>query len=138
MAKDLYHDAVKEALEKLNWKVVEDPLTLRISKKLIYHIDLAAEKYVIATKQKKVIIVEVKTFLQGSSTYNFHTALGQYCVYRSALKYLQQSEELFLAVPHKTYLSFFHEPFIKQVLKDYDCKIISYDPNKKEIIYGNI
>lgn len=138
MAKDLYHDAVKEALEKENWEIINDPLRLKISDDLVYMIDLAAEKYIIATKAKKVIVVEIKTFQQGSNTYSFHGALGQYCVYKSALKFLDLPYELFLAVPHNVFKSFFQQPFIQQVLIDYDCKIMTYSPDEKEIIYGKI
>ncbi|MEA5472164.1 element excision factor XisH family protein [Spirulina sp. 06S082] len=31
-AKDLFHDAVKQALQKEQWKITADPLTIRIEK----------------------------------------------------------------------------------------------------------
>ncbi|MEM9887866.1 MAG: element excision factor XisH family protein [Bacteroidota bacterium] len=138
MARDIYHDAVKIAIGKIGWNVVDDPLTLSVSTLLTYHIDLAAERFLVASKEKEVIVIEVKSFVGDSDTYDFHTALGQYCVYRSALKFLNKPDRLLLAVPHATFLTFFQQPFIKQVLKDYNCEIISYDPVKKEIKYGKI
>lgn len=137
MAKDLYHDAVKIALEKEGWTITEDPFTMNISVSLSYHIDLAAEKFIIAKRETRVIVVEVKSFLNASTAYDFHSALGQYCVYKSALKYLNKNEKLLMAVPNEVYTTFFQQPFIQQVLKDYQCEVISYDPFKKQIIYAN-
>ena len=61
-AKDIYHDSVRKALEKDDWIITDDPLTLKIGKKDIF-IDLAAEKLLAAEKQGKKIAVEVKSFM---------------------------------------------------------------------------
>jgi len=138
MAKDLFHDAVRVALEKRDWVIVNAPLVLSVSQTLTYYIDIAAEKFIIATKETELIVVEIKTFMKNSKTYEFHAALGQYCIYKSALKYLNMPQKLFLAVPHQIYTTFFQQPFFQQVLKDYNCNIISFSPDKKEIIYGEV
>ena len=46
--------AVKVAIEKLGWKVTDDPLALSISTLLTYHIDMAAERFVVAKRKKKL------------------------------------------------------------------------------------
>lgn len=82
MAKDIYHDAVKTALEKDGWTIIEEGYQLKPDEKITFFIDILAEKYVIAKKQKQWIIVEVKTFGTRSNTYQFHAAIGQYIPYR--------------------------------------------------------
>ncbi|MFN7524040.1 MAG: element excision factor XisH family protein, partial [Aphanizomenon sp.] len=41
-AKDIYHDQVKNALEKENWQITKDPLVLKWGTRDLY-IDLGAE-----------------------------------------------------------------------------------------------
>jgi hypothetical protein len=48
-ALDLYHQAVRHALEKDGWTVTHDPLTLRVGADRV-HIDLAAERMLAAEK----------------------------------------------------------------------------------------
>lgn len=46
-AKDLFHDAVKQALLKEQWVITSDPLKIRIER-VKFEIDLAAEKILAA------------------------------------------------------------------------------------------
>ncbi len=43
MAKDIYHDTVKTALEKDGWTITDDTFTLSVGKRDVF-VDLAAEK----------------------------------------------------------------------------------------------
>jgi hypothetical protein len=83
MAKDLYHDLVKEALIKDGWTITNDPYRLDWIPK--WQIDLGAEKIIGATKANHQIAVEVKTFLKPSFSHEFHGVLGQYLSYLFAL-----------------------------------------------------
>ena len=50
MAKDIFHNAVKKALEKDGWIVTHDPYRLRYGIVDVY-IDLAAEEAIAAEKE---------------------------------------------------------------------------------------
>jgi hypothetical protein len=75
-AKDLFHDAVRKALEHDGWQITHDPLFVEIDD-IKYEIDLGAEELVAAEKGGRKIAIEIKTFLAPSLTYEFHAALGQ-------------------------------------------------------------
>jgi hypothetical protein len=61
MARDLFHFNVKEALEKENWQITNDPLRIPIDGSHL-EIDLAAEMIIGAEKGGIQIAVEVKSF----------------------------------------------------------------------------
>ena len=74
-AKDIIHDAVKNALIKDGWTITHDPLSIRIKGVQMY-IDLGAQRIIGAEKDGEKIAIEIKSF-QGTSAINeFHTALG--------------------------------------------------------------
>ena len=58
MAKDLYHDLVKEALIQQGWTITNEPYNLFFGEKRVMA-DLGAEKWIIAEKQLQKILVEV-------------------------------------------------------------------------------
>ena len=89
MAKDIYHQQVREALIKDGWTITHDPLALENQgERMDYEIDLGAEKLIGAERGTEKIAVEVKSFLKASLTNEFHGILGQYIVYEEALEYL--------------------------------------------------
>jgi Holliday junction resolvase-like predicted endonuclease len=93
MAKDIFHDTVKLALQKDGWTITHDPYRLRYGIADIY-IDLAAEEAIAAEKAGRKIAVEVKSFVSSSTISKFHTALGQFLNYRIALE-AQKSQTAF-------------------------------------------
>jgi hypothetical protein len=57
MAKDIYHQIVKQALIKDGWTITQDPyLVARINKKP-YEVDLGAEKFIAAMKGSNKIAI---------------------------------------------------------------------------------
>jgi hypothetical protein len=79
MAKDLFHDAVRVALEKEGWLITHDPYPL-VSRELglDYKIDLGAEQLLAAERDTTRIAVEIKSFARPSLVHEFHSVLGQY------------------------------------------------------------
>jgi hypothetical protein len=75
MAKDKFHLAVREAVEKEGWQIVSDPFSARYADKRI-EIDFEAAMLILAEREKKRIFVEVKSFLCNSAFYELHSALG--------------------------------------------------------------
>ena len=131
--KDLFHDAVKQALLKEEWMITADPLKIRIER-VKFEIDLAAEKVLAADKAGRKIAVEVKSFLNSSVITDFHLALGQFLNYRLALQIIEPDRILYLAVPVDTFESFFQERFIQEAVKLYQVKLVSYDPVQEVIV----
>jgi hypothetical protein len=85
MAKDIYHDIVRLALEKDGWTITDDPLTLKVGGRSAY-IDLGAEKLLAAEKAGQRIAVEVKSFVSPSPVKDLEQALGQYILYSQILE----------------------------------------------------
>ncbi|MCY7277717.1 MAG: XisH family protein, partial [Phormidesmis sp. CAN_BIN44] len=84
-AKDLFHNAVRNALQKEQWAITSDPLKIKIDG-VKFEIDLAAEKVLAAERDGRKIAVEIKSFLSASVVTDFHAALGQFLNYRLALQ----------------------------------------------------
>jgi len=133
MAKDLFHNTVKIALQKDGWKITHDPYQLRYGVADVY-IDLAAEEAIAAEKEGRKIAVEVKSFAGGSTISEFHTALGQFLNYRVAIEVSSEPERiLYLAVPTDTYQMFFRFEPAKTVIERYEIRLIIYNPTREAI-----
>lgn len=133
MAKDVFHQQVKNALIKDGWNITHDPLTIRISEAVKLQIDLAAETTIAAERDSEKIAVEIKSFVGDSDISAFHTALGQYLNYCQALEEQEPDRLVYLAIPLETYQDFFQLPFIQRSLRRYQVKLIIYDPQLEEI-----
>ncbi|MEB3343425.1 XisH family protein [Okeania sp.] len=133
MAKDIFHQQVKNSLIKDGWNITHDPFTIRISEAVKLHIDLAAENAIAAEKGSEKIAVEIKSFIADSDISSFHTALGQYLNYCQALEEQEADRIVYLAIPVEAYQNFFQLPFIQRSLKRYQVKLIIYNP-KLEVI----
>ena len=132
-ARDLFHDAVRNGLEKEGWLITRDPLELEWEDVKV-KIDIAAEKLLSADRGEKKIAVEIKSFISNSAISDFHTALGQFLNYRIMLEVQEPTRQLYLAVPLETYETFFQTRFALTVVERYQLKTIVYDPVMEEIV----
>jgi XisH protein len=133
MAKDIFHNTVKIALQKEGWQITHDPYQLRYGIADIY-IDLAAESAMAAEKEGSKIAVEVKSFISGSNISAFHTALGQFLNYRIAIEVSDEPGRiLYLAVPIDAYQTFLRFEPAKTVIQRYQVRLIVYNPNSEAI-----
>jgi hypothetical protein len=126
MAKDIYHKIVKEALEKDGWIITHDPYKITIFGSP-HEADLGAEKLFAAEKESKKIVIEIKSFISPSFTYEFHGALGQYINYRDLLEEQDPNRILFLAVNENIYDNFFSRPATDYVVKKEKMKIVVFN-----------
>ncbi|MDZ8186751.1 MAG: XisH family protein [Nostoc sp. ChiSLP02] len=133
MAKDVFHQQVKNALIKDGWNITHDPLTIRISEAVKLQIDLAAESAIAAERDSEKIAVEIKSFIGDSDISAFHTALGQYLNYCQALEEQEPDRIVYLAIPVETYQDFFQLSFIQRAIARYQVKLIIYNPQQEEI-----
>jgi hypothetical protein len=132
-AKDIFHDAVRNALIKDGWTITHDPLYIR-SGGAEFHIDLGAERLLAAEKDGEKIAVEIKSFLGVSAISEFHTALGQYLDYLLALEEEHPERTLYLAIPIDTYATFFSLQFIQRAVQRYQLKLLVYDEEDEVIV----
>lgn len=132
-AKDIFHNAVKKALEKEKWNITHDPLFISFGGVEMY-IDLGANRLIAAEKEREKIAVEVKSFLGASTISDFHSALGQFMNYQLALQQVEPDRVLYLAIPLDTYDSFFQLQFIQLVIQNYQIKLIIFEPTGEVIV----
>jgi XisH protein len=64
-AKDIYHNAVKNALIQEGWIITNDPLHLKWGQKDMY-VDLGAKQLLAAEQGTRKIAVEIKSFVSPS------------------------------------------------------------------------
>ena len=116
-ARDIYHNAVRNALEKDGWKITQDPLHLRWGTRDLY-VDLGAEKLFSAEKDGRKIAVEVKSFIGASEIKDLEDALGQYVLYRNKLKTAQPDRKLYLAIRESVFMKIFSHADAEFLLKN--------------------
>ncbi len=127
MAKDLYHEACKKALEKDGWIITDDPLDLTIGGVELFA-DLGAERIIAAEKGTEKIAVEIKSFVSQSLVSEFHKALGQYENYKLSLQELEPERKIYLAIPQEAWNIFFQREFIKKVVEHHQIRVIVFNP----------
>lgn len=130
-AKDIYHDAVKNALIKDDWTITADPYFI-IYKKLKLIADLSAESALSAQKGNNKIVIEIKSFINPSFIYDLERAVGQYIIYRNFLKKTAPDHQIYLALSQLVYQANFDET-IQIVVDENQLKLIIVD-TEKEII----
>lgn len=132
-AKDIFHEAVKRALQKEQWAITDDPLKFKFGN-VNFQVDLGAERLVAAERAGEKIAVEIKSFLNPSAITDFYSALGQFLSYRLALEATEPDRLLYMAVPLDTYQTFFQFEFTQTAVQRYQVLLIVYDPANEVIV----
>ena len=132
-AKDIYHDAVKIALEKDGWTITKDPLVLQWGAKDLF-VDLGAEKLLAAQKNHEKIAVGIKSFVGSSQVNDLEKAVGQYIVYRNILEEIETDRVLYLAISQKAFRDIFIEPLGSLVLRKNQLHLLVFNPQNQEVI----
>ncbi|MGI0495943.1 XisH family protein [Limnospira platensis CENA597] len=115
-AKELYHDAVKNARIKDGWTITFDPYFIKYAEVKLMA-DLAGTKSISATKGGRQIVIEVKSFIGRSPMGEFETALGQYLIYQTFLSVTHPGSPVYLAVGQSIYENFFKQVAIELILQ---------------------
>lgn len=132
-ARDTYHYTIKNALELDGWTITDDPLRIKWGIKDMY-VDLGAEKFLGAEKDKHKIAVEVKSFTSPSTIRDLQQAMGQFILYQEVLSETEPDRILYLGIREETFQEVFQEPIgmlllDKQPLRlcvvDEDAEVIS-------------
>lgn len=134
MARDLYHENVRKALENEGWLITHDPYPIKIGAIRMF-LDLGAERVIAAEKENEQIAIEIKSFIGDSTISDFHEAVGQYSNYQIALEDEDPTRVLFLAIPKQIYETFFQEPFIQKVIKKTNVRLLIYQPQTLDLLW---
>lgn len=131
-AKDVYHDAVKQALIKDGWTILKENYELDYQGDSLYP-DFAAEKSIAATRNKEKILVEVKSFLGRSFITDLQATIGQYIMYHEVVKAQNLDFKLYLAIPADLYRNNFQTPLAQLMLKRTQVNLVIFDPVREVI-----
>jgi hypothetical protein len=131
-ALDRNHVIVRNALEKDGWTITHDPLTMMVDDRRV-HIDLGAEKLLLAEKENQQIAVEIKMFTGASKIHDLEQALGQYMLYRIFLRHKHPERKLYLAIPQDVIDDLFREVTGDAFLTEEGGLIFGFDAQKEEI-----
>jgi len=127
MARDKFHNLVRQALENDGWTITADPYQVPMGGRKAY-IDLGAERLIIgAQRGNDKIAVEIKTFSGMSDLQDLDQATGQFIRYRLALKKEEPDRKLYLAIPAVFYDRFFQEVFFVELMEETGVSILIYD-----------
>ena len=133
MAKDIIHDAVKNALIKDGWTITHDPYPLEY-KGIALSVDLAAERAIAAERGDEKIAVEIKSFVGRSPIHDLKAALGQYVLYLGFLEITDPTRKLYLAIGEKTYREFFQQEAIQVIQQRFNISVIVVNLSQEEIV----
>lgn len=133
-AKDLYHDAVKNALVKDGWTITHDPLRLRLRRGKSLFVDLGAERLLAAERGPEKIAVEIKSFARASDMKDLEDAVGQFVLYAHLLMRSDPDRVLYLAVPELARRNVFEEEAGQVMLEDGVVRLFSFDPDLERIV----
>ncbi len=132
-AKDIYHDAVRNALIKDGWTITHDPLVLKWGPKDLY-VDLGAERLVAAEKAGRKIAVEIKSFVSPSEVEDLENAVGQFILYHDVLNRTEPNRELYLAIREAIFVDVFAEPLGQVLLENRRVRLVVFDPQAEVIL----
>lgn len=132
-ARDIYHEVVRQALEKDGWVITDDPLHLKWGAKDMY-VDLGAERLIAAEKAGQKIGVEIKSFTGRSEMRDLEQALGQYVIYEDVLRQVQPDRILYLAIPAEVYHDLFEEPIGQLLISTRHIHLLVFEPEQEVLL----
>jgi hypothetical protein len=132
-ARDIYHDAVKNALIQAGWVITDDPLHLKWGQKDMY-VDLGAKQLLAAEQGTQKIAVEIKSFLSPSEIADLKDAIGGFIIYRAVIHRLEPDRTLYLAVRDGVFTALFEEPIGKLLIEAEKLKLVIFNPETERII----
>ncbi len=132
-AKDVIHDAVKNALIKDGWTITDDPLRLKY-KAVNLSVDLGAERTLGAERHGEKIAVEIKSFLNDSTINDLKSALGQFNLYLIYLQILKPEYKLWLAISQTAFDEIFSIEGIEVVFEQTKIPLLIVETETEVIV----
>ncbi|QLE58905.1 XisH family protein [Nostoc sp. TCL26-01] len=132
-ARDIYHDAVKNALIQAGWLITDDPLHLKWGQKDMY-VDLGAKQLLAAEQGTKKIAVEIKSFVSPSEIADLKDAIGGFILYRAVIYRLEPERTLYLGVRDSVFKTLFEEPIGRLLIESENLKLLVFNPETERIV----
>lgn len=133
MAKDVFHEVVKVALEKDGWTITDNYLRLSALSEVKLETDLGGSRIIGAASEFQRIAVEVKGFHRPSLVYEFHAAFGQYLIYQDVIERRRLDWVLHLAIPENVFSILKDHEHIMYSIAKRNLRILLFNPEKKII-----
>jgi len=133
MAKNIIHDAVKNALIKDGWEITDDPLTLKYRDAHVL-VDLGAERVIAAERGNEKIAVEVKSFIGRSAMRDMERTLGQYVVYLAFLEKIEPDRRLYVAISHIAFDMVMQGAAMQMLLKANNVPLLVVHTGREEVL----
>ena len=132
-ARDKVHGQVVTALNKDGWTITHDPFKVRWrTRKLL--VDLGAEKLIAAERGTDRIAVEIKSFIGASDLEDLYQAIGQFILYRRALRRADPGRTLFLAIDVRVFKQMFDDPEGEALRTEEGINLLVFDQGTEEIV----
>ncbi len=132
-ARDIYHNAVKNALIKDGWTITDDPLHLKWGQKDMY-VDLGAKRLLAAEQGNQKIAVEIKSFVSPSEMEDLKNAIGGFVMYRSVIRKIEPERILYLAVRDSVFTALFEEPIGKLLRESENIYLLVFNYDSERIM----
>lgn len=132
MARDIFHDTVREALIADGWTITHDPFPLAYGDQNLY-VDLGAEQMLAAERSGKRIAVEVKSFVGRSAVRDLQLALGQYLMYQKLIEEHEPTRLLYLAVSRRVFESYLRQGLGQFTLESFDVRLLIFDEFERRV-----
>ena len=130
-AEDKIHNAVRSALIKDGWTITNEPFTLEYGSDRFYA-DICAQREEEAAR--RVIVVEVKSFVGASPMREFELALGQYEIYRDLLEMNALDYDLYLAIDTDAYTKLTLRPTFAMICTRHRVALLIVEAKTEEIV----
>ena len=131
--RDLFHEAVVNALEREGWIVTHDPYFLEYGDQTL-QIDVGAEMPIAAEREGRKIAVEIKSFVGKTVMSEFYAAIGQFLTYRNALRRQEAERTLYLAVPMEAFGALFDPAHSRDLRVELALTLLVYDAEEETIV----
>ena len=131
--RDVFHDAVRHALEKEGWTITHDPYSLAFGERTLL-VDIGAEVPFAAEKEGRKIAVEVKSFVGKSEVVELEKAIGQFMLYDVLIEDFEPERVLLLAVPEDVWLGLLSQSQCAKLIERCRLRFVVYNPIKEVIV----
>lgn len=132
MAREIYHNTVRDALITDGWIITHDPFPVSYGGQTLY-VDLGAEQMLAAERGGQRIAVEVKSFIGNSAMRDLQLALGQYLMYRMIIEEQEPNRLLYLAVSRLVFESYLRQGLGQFTLESYGVKLLIFEESERTI-----
>jgi XisH protein len=117
-------------LLKDGWIILKEDYELQYGGDSLY---FAAERSIVATRGKRRILVEVKSFVGRSFVADLQAAIGQYAMYQNVIEEEGLEFRLYLAISSAIYEERFQSPLAQLMVARGGVNLLVFDA-KQEVV----